>query len=161
VLMLGFPTYALSIALFALLLWTGIGSLLTDRVRDERRTLIGALTAACALIAISIAALLPITHALISAPFAIRVVVTIFLLAPVGIALGMAMPIGLRRFSARHPSGVPWAWGVNAIGSVLASAAAITLAILFGFRAATVLALVCYLVALADVVRSGRPAATP
>jgi hypothetical protein len=161
VLMLGFPTYALSIALFALLLWTGTGSLLTQRVRDERRTLIGTLGAACALIALSIVALLPVTHALISAPFAVRVIVTILLLAPVGIALGTAMPLGLRRFSAVHPTGVPWAWGVNAIGSVLASAAAITVAILYGFRAATALALACYLIALLDVWRSGRPSATP
>jgi hypothetical protein len=161
VLMLGFPTYALSIALFALLLWTGIGSLLTHQVRDERRTLLRALAAACVLIVVSIVALLPATHALIAAPFAARVVITILLLAPVGIALGMAMPLGLRRFSAAHPDGVPWAWGVNAVGSVLASAAAITLAILYGFRVATLLALLCYLVALVDVARSGRPAAAP
>jgi hypothetical protein len=159
VLMLGFPTYALSIALFALLLWTGVGSLLTDRVRDERATLVRSLSAACALIALSVVVLLPVTHALISAAFAVRVIVTILLLAPVGIALGMAMPLGLRRFSAAHPSGVPWAWGVNAVASVLASAGAITLAILYGFRVATVLALLCYAVALLDVLRSGRPAA--
>jgi hypothetical protein len=156
VLMLGFPTYALSIALFALLLWTGVGSALTHRVRDERSALLRALGGACALIALSIVVLLPVTHALISAPFAIRVAVTIALLAPVGVALGTAMPLGLRRFSAAYPSGVPWAWGVNAVASVLASAGAIALAILFGFRAATALALACYVIALLDVARSDR-----
>jgi hypothetical protein len=160
VLMLGFPTYALSIALFALLLWTGIGSLLTARVRDERGVLLRTLGAACVLIALSIVLLLPVTHALISAPFAARVLVTILLLAPVGVALGTAMPLGLRRFSATYPAGVPWAWGVNAVASVLASAGAIAIAILYGFRAATVLALVCYLIALLDVARSSRSAAT-
>ena len=37
------------------------------------------------------------------------------------------------------------------MASVLASAGAIALAIVLGFRAATVLALVCYVLALADV----------
>jgi hypothetical protein len=154
VLMLGFPTYALSIALFALLLWTGVGSFLTDRMRDERRTLLWSLSAACVFIAIGVFALLPLIHALIGASFAVRVLVTILLLGPIGIALGMSMPLGLRRFSAAHPDGVPWAWGVNAVASVLASAGAIALAIVLGFQAATVLALVCYVLALIDVARS-------
>ena len=103
--------------------------------------------------------LLPVTHALISASFAVRVVVTILLLAPVGVALGMAMPLGLGRFSVAYPKGVPWAWGVNAVASVLASAGAIAIAILYGFRVATVLTLACYLIALLDVARSDRSAA--
>ena len=43
VLFLGFPTYALSVVLFSLLLWTGAGSLLAARVRDRRRALVVAL----------------------------------------------------------------------------------------------------------------------
>jgi hypothetical protein len=73
----------------------------------------------------------------------------------VGVTLGMAMPIGLRRLSALHPSGVPWAWGINGITSVLASALAIAIAILAGFTVTTLVALACYLGALAHV-RLGR-----
>jgi hypothetical protein len=156
VLMLGFPTYALSVALFALLLWTGVGSFLTSGVRDERRVLLWALALACVFIAVGVVALLPLIHALIGASFFVRVLMTVVLLAPIGICLGMAMPLGLRRFSARYPDGVPWAWGVNAVASVLASAGAIALAIVLGFQAATVLALVCYVLALVDVWLSAR-----
>ena len=35
------------------------------------------------------------------------------------------MPVGLRRLSALHPAGVPWAWGINGVTSVLASVLAI------------------------------------
>ena len=61
----------------------------------------------------------------------------------------MAMPIGLRRLSALYPEGVPWAWGINGITSVLASVLAIAVAITWGFAVATLLALACYLGALA------------
>jgi hypothetical protein len=151
VLFLGFPTYALSVVLFSLLLWTGAGSFLAGRVRHRRRALTVALTVACILIAASTYGLHSLLAALIDLPFAARVAVTVALLAPAGIALGMAMPLGLSRLLALHPRGVPWAWGVNGIASVMASVGAITVAIIAGFSAATLLALACYLAALAHV----------
>ena len=52
VLFLGFPTYALSVVLFALLVFTGLGSLLSARAgASPRRALVVALAAACVLIA--------------------------------------------------------------------------------------------------------------
>ena len=74
---------------------------------------------------------------------------TIALLAPLGVLLGTAMPIGLRRLSALHPAGVAWPRGINGITSVLGSALGVFVAIVWGFAATALLALVCYLVALA------------
>jgi hypothetical protein len=160
VLFLGFPTYALSVVLFSLLLWTGAGSLLAGRVARPRAALTAALGIACVLIGASAFLLHPLLAALIDLPFAARVIVTVLLLAPVGVALGMAMPLGLTRLAAMHPRGIAWAWGVNGIASVVASAGAITVAILYGFPVATLVALVCYLAALAHV-RFGRWADQP
>jgi hypothetical protein len=151
VLFLGFPTYALSVVLFALLLWTGAGSLLAGRVRDARLGLSAALAVACVLIAASAFALAPLLSALIDLPFAARVALTIALLAPAGIALGMAMPLGLIRLVSLHPRGVAWAWGVNGVMSVLGSVLAITVAIVAGFEVATLVALACYGAALVHV----------
>jgi hypothetical protein len=161
VLFLGFPTYALSVVLFALLLWTGLGSLLAGRARDPRRSLTVALTMACGLIAASAVGLLPLLEALIDLPFAARVAITVLLLAPVGIPLGMAMPLGLTRLAELHAGGVPWAWGVNGIASVVASAGAITVAIVAGFPAATLVALACYLGALAHAAFGPWPEGAP
>ena len=47
----------------------------------------------------------------------LRVVLSTLILCPLGIALGMAMPLGLRRFAARHPESVAYAWGVNGVAS--------------------------------------------
>ena len=170
VLFLGFPTYALSVVLFALLVFTGLGSLLSTRAgRDPRRTLVAALAAGVVLIAAAAVGLQPLLHALIELPFAARIACTVAILAPVGVTLGMAMPLGLERLERLHPSGVAWAWGINGFASVLASVLAITVAIMFGFTAATLLALACYLAALAhaalghwpDPSAAPAPATTP
>jgi hypothetical protein len=92
-------------------------------------------------------ALQPLLRALIELPFAARVAVAIVLLAPAGLLLGTAMPVGLRRLSALHPSGVPWAWGINGVTSVLASVLAVFVAINWGFTATTLVAAACYALA--------------
>jgi hypothetical protein len=157
VLFLGFPTYALSVVLFALLVFTGLGSLPSGRVANPRRGLLVSLAIATALIALSGIGLQDLLRELINLPFAIRVGVAVLLLAPFGLTLGMAMPIGLRRLSALHPAGVPWAWGVNAVMSVLASVLAIAVAITWGFTAATVLAAAFYAAALAHAALGAWP----
>jgi hypothetical protein len=157
VLFLGFPTYALSIVLFALLLFTGAGSLMSTRLGEPRRTLVAALAVAAVLIAAAAAGLQPLLRALIDLPFALRVVVSVLVIAPFGLVLGTAMPIGLRRLGARYPVGIPWAWGINGITSVIASVLAVAVAIAFGFTAATLVALACYLAALAHALLGSWP----
>jgi SAM-dependent methyltransferase len=153
VLFLGFPTYALSVVLFALLLFTGLGSLLTTRPGlGGRRALTAALTAAGAMIAAVAFGLGPLLHALIDQPFAARLAVSVLVLAPLGLALGAAMPIGLRRVDALWPAAVPWAWGINGVTSVVASVLAVAVAVTAGFTVATLVSLGCYLVALAGAV---------
>jgi hypothetical protein len=147
VLFLGFPTYALSVVLFALLLSTGAGAWLSDRLRNERRGLVLLLGAATLLIAALAVGLQPLLRALIELPFAARVTVAVVILAPLGLLLGVAMPVGLRRLSALYPTSVPWAWGINGVTSVLASVLAVFVALNWGFTAATLLAAGCYAVA--------------
>jgi hypothetical protein len=165
VLFLGFPTYALSVVLFALLLFTGAGALSSTLIRAEpRRVLTAALTIGSGLIVAAAFGLEPLLHALIGAPFAARVAITAALLAPAGLTLGMAMPIGLRRLAAMYPDGIAWAWGINGVVSVLASALGVAIAIVAGFRVATLVAAASYVAALLHAAR-GRwerpPGAAP
>ena len=157
VLFLGFPTYALSIVLFALLVFTGIGALLSARVSDQRRMLLVSLGAGCMLILLAAIALPALLRALIGLPFGVRIALTVLILAPAGLLLGTAMPAGLTRLSGLHPSSVPWAWGVNGVASVLASVLAVVVAITLGFTAVTLLALLCYLGALAHAALAPWP----
>jgi len=158
VLFLGFPTYALSVVLFALLIFTGIGSALSARFTRMRRSLLVALGIVIALIVIGAYGLQPLLRGMISLPFGARVVITVALLGPVGVALGAAMPIGLRRFQGLHPNSVAYAWGVNGVASVLASVLGVALAINFGFAITSLIAAACYLGALAHATFGRWPA---
>ena len=161
VLFLGFPTYALSVVLFALLLFTGLGSAISARIGKTRRALLTVLAASAGLIVLSAFTLQPILQELISLPFAARIGVTILVLAPLGLALGMPMPIGLSQFAMRHPDGVAFAWGVNGVASVLASVLGIVIAINFGFSTASLVAAACYAAAIALAARTRRVAPEP
>jgi hypothetical protein len=100
----------------------------------------------------------PALRHMISLPFSLRVVVAVGLLAPLGFTAGMAMPIGLRRFGSLYPAAVSWAWGVNGIASVLATALAVFVAITWGYTVTTLAAAACYLVAMANVAFGRWPA---
>lgn len=156
VLFLGFPTYSLSVVLSSLLVFTGVGSLLSSRAAGrQRRALTISLAAVTAAIVALAFGLAPLLRDLISLPFATRVAVTVAILAPLGIAMGYAMPIGLRRLEAQHPGSMLWAWAVNGITSVAASVLGIAIAIEAGFQVATLVAAACYLAALTHAV-AGR-----
>jgi Spermine/spermidine synthase domain len=161
VLFLGFPTYALSVVLFALLVFTGVGARLSSRWADPRRALAAALGIALALIVLGAFALQPLLGAIVGLPFAVRIGVSLALLLPVGMTLGTAMPIGLGRLEGLYPRGVPWAWGINGVASVLASALGVAVAIIWGFEVATLLAAACYVVALWHVLAGRWPSRVP
>jgi hypothetical protein len=147
VLFLGFPTYSLSVVLAALLAFTGLGAGLSGLWRRPQRALTAAMVLVAVLIVAAAFGLPPLLAALIDLPFSARILLTAVVLAPYGVLMGMAMPIGLRRLSRLHPRGVPWAWGINGVTSVLASVLALTVAITAGFTVATLLAAACYAVA--------------
>jgi hypothetical protein len=149
VLFLGFPTYALSVVVFAMLLFSGVGSSISTRFITTREELLLVIGGIVLLTVVGAFGLQPLLRSLISLPFAVRVAVSIALIAPVSVGLGMAMPVGLRHFEAMHPTGVPYAWGVNGVASVVASVLGVALAINFGFAFTSLVAAACYLGALA------------
>jgi hypothetical protein len=148
VLFLGFPTYALSVVHFALLIFTGVGSAISARFARMQRWLMCALGIVIGLIGIGAYGLQPVLRSVISVPFGARAALTVGVLAPLGIALGAAMPLGLRRFQVLQPNSVAYAWGVNGVSSVLASVLGVALAINFGFAMTSLIAAACYAAAL-------------
>ena len=159
VLFLGFPTYALSVVLCALLIFTGVGSLLTQFARDQRRLLVGALVGNVVFIALSSVVLPKVLIGLIDRSFTARVLISVAALLPIGLTLGMAMPIGLRQVGQHDPGAVPYAWGANGLASIVGSVLAVFVALNFGFRVAGLLAAACYVGALGLHRQLFRPAA--
>ena len=98
VLLLGHPVYSLTVTLFSVLLGTGIGSLISRRVSDAslRRTLQLVLLGIVGVAILAIFALPPIIRSSISASHAMRIALTVCLITPAGVLMGMPLP-------ARHP----------------------------------------------------------
>ncbi len=139
ILLIGRPTTAVAIVLFALLLASGAGSLASARVPWR--------AAAGGVVALSAAYpfLIPVlTDALLPAPGPVRMLAGALALAPLGFFMGTMFPRGLAHLEGRAPQLVPWAWGVNGTASVISAAAAAVLALSFGFRFVILAGAACY-----------------
>lgn len=152
VLFLDYPVYAFTVVLLGLLVFSGLGSLYAERV--PWRGALGTLVLAV----LVYPALLPqVLAALIGQDFAIRVLVALVLLAPLGFLLGVPFPRGLRRLSLEAPALVPLAWAVNGFTSVLSSILATVIALSWGLTFVWTGAGLAYALALA-VLASASPA---
>jgi predicted membrane-bound spermidine synthase len=147
-LLVGYPTYSLSVTLFALLLSSGAGSLLSARFGQERnRFLFGAVSVLVAVVVLFEVVQPAIVDHFVGSALPVRIAVTVFLVAPIGLCLGSFMPLGLRTVAATTPHAreyVAWAWAVNGFFSVIASILATILAMVIGFRELMLLALLVY-----------------
>lgn len=134
------PIYAVAVVLAGLLAFSGLGSLLSAHVRRLR--LVCALVAIGAVLA---ALILPwFLPRLISLPTAARILVSLALMLPLGLLMGMPFPVAWRRLETLRPEWLPWAWGVNGCASVLAAVLATLLAMSFGFRVVLLTAAMLY-----------------
>lgn len=150
ILLLGYPVYALAVVLFSILFWSSIGSLLTSRVPDERLTDAARLAlGAVILITLLYVPTLPsLIGELAARPAWVRISLAAVTLLPLGLALGMPMPLGLRLLNLSTPSVVPWGWGVNGTASVLGSVLSMILAMNIGFSRSLVFGSGVYVFAL-------------
>ena len=152
VLFLGHPTYALTVILFSMLVSSGVGSYYSGRVlgSNDRRLSAHLIVVAVLVGGLSIL-LAPVMSGAVGLPLSIKILITICLISPAGVAMGMPFPTGLRRLERLSPRSVRWAWSLNAAASVLGSVSAITLAIYFGLRVTLLAGGAAYLFAAAAV----------
>lgn len=158
ILFLGHPIYSLAVILFSLLLFSGFGSLLADRCRrgGERRPLLVVLLALVLLSNIYIFALPPLLQGWMAAPVLGRCLLAGLLLAPLGLLLGMPLPLGMRLFH-RGGEAVAWSWGINSATSVLGTILAVVMAMNFGFAMTLLAGEAIYLLALVTVLCQRLP----
>ncbi len=148
VLFLGYPTYSLTVVLFSLLTYSGIGSLLTGRMRRPPEQRLLPLLACLSVVSLSYLVVLPpLFHAFLGSPFALRVFIASAVLMPLGLVMGMFFPSGIHIVRRGNVNFVPWAWGINGCASVVATVLAVILAMSYGFRVVTLIALASYLAA--------------
>ena len=165
VLFLGHPTYALTVVIFLLLLSSGAGSLLSRRWLSE--TSRGWMPLILLVIAIALYTwgLTGLLSSLIGLPFVAKLAVSGIVLVPLGFAMGMPFPTGLRTLANTtevelpaselgepanlEDNAVEWAWAMNAASSVLGSVLAMVIAIHFGLNVTLACGAAAYALALA------------
>ena len=142
---LGHPIYSLSVVLFSLILTTGVGSLISDRLPLTR-------TGTFALWALMTGAYLMLLPAWMPTLLAAfdhagrlwRCVLCVAVVTPAGLLMGFGFPTGMRLVSAVDPNPTPWFWGINGAAGVLAAGATVALSLAWGISTALILGGLCY-----------------
>jgi SAM-dependent methyltransferase len=154
ILFLGYPVYALAVILFALLLFSGLGSLASNRIGAHNLPRV--LVVIIAVGALYVWGVPHLIAPLMGLGIAAKIAVTVLVLAPLGLVLGMAYPLGIGRLTQVSDGLVAWAWGLNAALSVVASVLATYLGSRIGFSAAMATGVAAYGVGWVCVVLAAR-----
>lgn len=150
--LLGNPTYGLSVVLFSLLLASGAGSYVVQTFCDKgikvKRLMLICLVASAVLV-ISSAMFcnfaLPMMDA---APLAQRMIVAVLVVSLPGFFMGWAFPLGLSYYTQENKELGPWLWALNGATSVLGSIFAAIISITYGIKVTIASGGLLYLLAL-------------
>ncbi|MDY7077266.1 MAG: hypothetical protein SXV54_10115 [Chloroflexota bacterium] len=154
ILYLGHPAYAMATVLFALLLFSGLGSMLSHRVPLQLVLILLPLLVGCYMLGLPM-----LFEATLAAPLGSRLIVAIVVLSPPGLLMGMPFPKGLALLQRidSGPGLIAWVWGVNGAVSVVASILAALLSLSFGFSTVLVVGAACYVGAWVTVMATRSP----
>lgn len=145
VLLLGHPTYSLTVVVFSMLVFSGLGSFFSARLVGQH---LGRLRLVLVLAAAQIALLAmlatPLTNAAIGWGSFWKILLTIAMVGLPAFTMGIPFPMGLQLLERLHAPSVRWAWALNAAASVLGSVTAIVLAISWGLRETMLAGCCCY-----------------
>ncbi len=158
ILFLGHSAYAVTAVLFSLLLFSGVGSFISARLS---RWLVHAIEVLAGLVLLAAAVFPTLSSTLLWLPLWVRAGVTVFLLGPVGVLMGIPFPGGLVVFgggadTGNHQGRLARAWAANGALSVVASILAALLALTWGFRLVLILGALSYAGAAATLAWQGR-----
>ena len=133
---LGHPTYALAVVLFTVLLFSGVGSMLVERVTSAARPrslVVPVVALVAGLVAFGLVTN-PVTDAAAGATTPVRIAVAVGLLAPLALLMGMPFSIGMGAASRHEGAPTAFLWGINGATSVVASVLGALVAMFFGIN---------------------------
>jgi len=161
ILYLGNPAYALTAVLFSILLFSAIGSQVSHRVSHRV-----ALFVLVLIVLITPFGLPYIFSQTLGLSLPLRILLTAFILAPIGFLMGIPFPAGIQWLQTLHSDEeervqhqIPWVWATNGAASVISSVLAALLALTLGFTIALAMGALCYAGALFTVLI--RPRSLP
>jgi spermidine synthase len=145
VLLYGDPVVSLTVVLAGMLVFSGVGGFLSQRLTDT--ALVVSLALLVTLLALAGPVTAWLTRAILPYPIPVNVVLGLVWLAVPGVLSGLPFPLAMRHL-LKTPSARTYAWTANGCASVLASIAAAQLALSQGIAAIVIGGAAAYGVAL-------------
>jgi spermidine synthase len=145
IMVMAHPMVSLALVLCIILIFSGMGSLVSARIGKGKRWIPFA-----ALIFLSLASLVlldGILETLLPCPLIVKCLAAVILLGPLAFFMGMPFPLGLQLVSDTQSSYIPWVWGVNGVASVIAPVLGSLLSVCLGFRMLMVFSALLYCLA--------------
>jgi SAM-dependent methyltransferase len=152
---LGHPVYGLSVVLFTILLFSGIGSTTVSAHSPRPGAVIARVVALLTTLAVAGLMTPLVTTFARSEATDMRVLWSVLLLAPPAFCMGMMFPLGLSIWR-RHAELLPFFWSANGITSMFASVLGMVLSIEFGIANTYALGVCFYVVCAMMMVVSRR-----
>jgi hypothetical protein len=144
-LFLGNPSYALSVVLLSLLVCSGLGAALSPRILGQGPRAVALAVAVLTLLLLLYLPLLPwIFGAALALSFPARVLLSVALVAPPAVLMGVPFPAAVARHQDQGEAWVARAWALNGYASVVASVGAMLLAMVGGFFSVQLAAALAY-----------------
>lgn len=147
ILFLHHPLYSMTVVLSSFLFFAGVGSRCVPRLlftNGFRTVALKSVSGIAIIGVIYLIALENIFALLIGSAIAIKVMIAVLLIAPLGFFMGMPFPLALTRLGDQAPALIPWAWGINGCASVISAVLGTLTAIHFGFTLLVVVAICLY-----------------
>lgn len=143
----GHPIIAASAVISTLLIFSGMGSLFSGRLANDRphHALAAAIVALILFLYLFI--LQPLLHQAIGLPMLWKILLFLLIAAPPSFVMGIPFPLGLVRLAGCSKSQAAWAWGINGSMSVVSTGLAAIVAVELGFSAVMLISCCSYVLA--------------
>lgn len=142
---LGHPVYALGILLLTIIASAGVGSLLSEKLPLTRAPWMFAYPVLIVVLVLTLRYALPILSTeMVASSVVAKILASIVAIAPVGLAMGVCFPTGMRFVNQTRRGETPWYWALNGVFGVLCSALAVFVSIYFGITMSLYVGAACY-----------------
>jgi hypothetical protein len=161
-LFLGQPVYTMLTVISTMLIFSGIGSMFSEKIISVFKNKAIPVFAVIAVLTLVIGLISPAIFSWLSRMDILwRVIISIGLIAPLAFFMGIPFPYGMSRISNNAKYLVAYGWGVNGFFSVMGSVLVVMLSMSFGFNLVFIISAALYIAALLVVMKFDEQAKQP
>jgi hypothetical protein len=140
------PVFSTSIVITSMLIISGIGALLSEKLgKDPDKRVKVAMLGLAATLVLYMFVLPGLLKLLLGLPLAVKIIASVIAIAPAAFFMGVPFPTGLGKLQENGKNLLPWAYGVNGALSVTGSLLASVVSMHWGYLFVLAIALVLYL----------------